>query len=120
VGNKVITPAGTDSVRFGYEGESFADTLKHAAKYGQSISQQPDKGAGVINSELRTAPKKAATVLAAAPLAGVALPASMAALGEGIAGLGPAALRGAQAVGEWVNKSRMNQLMAYVIYHELS
>src|SRR6266851_5009060 len=70
VGNRVIVPAGTDSARFGYEGESFADTLKRAAAYGQSITQQPDKGAGVINKELATAPKKAATTLASATAIG--------------------------------------------------
>ena len=110
VGNKVITPI---------EGESFASTLQRAAAYGRSITQQPDKGASVINKEMATAPKKAATVLAAAPAIGAGLPVAMAAVGEGVAGLGPAAIKGAQAVSDWVNKSRINQLMAYIIYHEL-
>ena len=104
VGNRVIVPA---------EGESFASTLQRAAAYGKTVTQEQS------NKEMATAPKKAATVLAAAPAIGAGLPAAMAAVGEGVAGLGPAAIKGAQAVSDWVNKSRINQLMAYIIYHEL-
>jgi len=58
VGNTVIVPK---------ENESFADTMKRAAAYGKTVTPQQ------INAELATAPKKAATVLAAAPVIGAAV-----------------------------------------------
>jgi len=67
VGNTVIVPK---------EGENFADTMKRAASYGKTVTPQQ------INAELVTAPKKAATVLAAAPVIGAAGAASLAAPGE--------------------------------------
>jgi hypothetical protein len=57
VGNTVIVPK---------EDESFADTMKRAAAQGRKTTPEQ------INAELRTAPGKAATVLAAAPVIGAA------------------------------------------------
>ncbi len=73
VGNTVIVPK---------EGESFADTMKRAAAYGKTVTPQQ------INAELATAPKKAATVLAAAPAIGAAGTAALASPGEAISGGG--------------------------------
>jgi len=72
VGNTVIVPK---------ENESFADTMKRAAAYGKTVTPQQ------INAELATAPKKAATVLAAAPVIGAAGAAALSAPGE-ISGCG--------------------------------
>jgi len=73
VGNTVIVPK---------EGESFADTMKRAAAYGKTVTPQQ------INAELATAPKKAAEVLAAAPIIGAGGAAALAAPGEAISGGG--------------------------------
>jgi hypothetical protein len=67
VGNTVIVPK---------EGESFDDTMKRAAAYGKTVTPSQ------INAETRTAPGKAATVLAAAPAIGAAGTAALAAPGE--------------------------------------
>jgi hypothetical protein len=67
VGNTVIVPK---------EGESFSDTMKRAAAYGKTVTQDQ------INKELATAPKKAAEVLAAAPMIGAGGAAALAAPGE--------------------------------------
>jgi hypothetical protein len=67
VGNTVIVPK---------DGESFADTMKRAAAYGKTVTQDQ------INKEMATAPKKAATVLAAAPAIGFGGAASLAIPGE--------------------------------------
>jgi len=73
VGNTVIVPK---------DGESFADTMHRAAAYGKTVTPSQ------VNAELATAPKKAATVLAAAPVIGAAGAASLAAPGEAISGGG--------------------------------
>jgi hypothetical protein len=67
VGNTVIVPK---------EGESFADTMKRAAAYGKTVTPQQ------INTELATAPKKAAETVAAAPLIGAGGAAALSGLGE--------------------------------------
>jgi len=67
VGNTVIVPK---------EGESFDDTMKRAAAYGRTVT--PDQ----INAEMRTAPGKVATTLAAAPAVGAAGTAALAGAGE--------------------------------------
>jgi len=61
VGNKVIVPA---------DGESFADTMKRAAAYGKTVTQDQ------INKELATVPRKAATVGLSALAGGAAMPAA--------------------------------------------
>ena len=63
------------------DGESFADTMKRAAAYGKTVTQDQ------INKEMATAPGKVATTLAAAPAIGFGGAASLAAPGE-IAGAG--------------------------------
>jgi hypothetical protein len=70
VGNKVITPI---------EGESFSDTMKRAAAYGKTVTQSQ------INAEMRTAPKKVAQTLIAAPAIGLGGTAALAAPGEAAA-----------------------------------
>src|ERR1700693_4500548 len=70
VGNTVIVPK---------EGESFSDTMARAAAYGKTVTPQQ------INVELATAPKKAATVLAAAPAIGAGGTAALAIPGEAVA-----------------------------------
>src|SRR5579859_7541154 len=55
VGNTVIVPK---------PGESFADTMARARAYGATVTQDQ------ISKEMATAPKKVATVLAAAPVIG--------------------------------------------------
>ncbi len=72
VGNTVIVPK---------DGESFADTMKRAAAYGKTVTQDQ------INKEMASAPGKVATTLAAAPVIGAGGAASLAAPGE-IAGAG--------------------------------
>lgn len=67
VGNTVIVPK---------DGESFADTMKRAAAHGKTVTQDQ------INKEMATAPGKAATVLAAAPVIGAGGAAALAAPGE--------------------------------------
>jgi|SRR5579864_475760 len=67
VGNTVIVPK---------DGESFADTMKRAAAYGKTVTQDQ------LNKEEATIPKKAATVLAAAPVMGFGGAAGLAGLGE--------------------------------------
>lgn len=67
VGNTVIVPK---------PGEPFADTMKRAAAYGQTVTPQQ------VNSELATVPKKSATVALSALLGGAAAPAAMAGVGE--------------------------------------
>ena len=67
VGNTVIVPK---------DDESFADTMRRAAAYGKTVTPQQ------INAEMRTAPGKAATVLAAAPAIGAAGAATLAGAGE--------------------------------------
>src|SRR6266705_1208960 len=67
VGNTVIVPK---------DGESFTDTMKRAAAHGKTVTQDQ------INKELATAPKKAATVLAAAPAIGAGGAAALAVPGE--------------------------------------
>jgi hypothetical protein len=69
VGNTVIVPK---------DGESFADTMKRAAAYGKTVTPSQ------VNAELATAPKKAATVLAAAPAIGFGGAAALAAPGEAV------------------------------------
>jgi hypothetical protein len=80
LGNKVIVPA---------EGESFADTMKRAATYGKTVTPRQ------INQEMATAPRKAAQVLAAAPLMGAVGAGSLAAPGELIS-YAPAAAKAIQ------------------------
>jgi hypothetical protein len=67
VGNTVIIPK---------DGESFADTMQRAAAYGKTVTPQQ------VNAELKSAPAKTATVLAAAPAIGAAGTAALAAPGE--------------------------------------
>lgn len=67
VGNRVIVPK---------DGESFSDTMKRAADYGKTVTPKQ------IDAEVATMPKKAATVLAAAPLIGAAIPAAETGLAE--------------------------------------
>ena len=73
VGNTVIVPK---------PGESFSDTMKRAAAYGQTVTPEQ------INAEVATAPKKAGTVALSALLGGAAVPATeaaTAAYGPGVA-----------------------------------
>jgi len=66
VGNKVIVPK---------DGESFSDTMKRASVQGKKTTPAE------IQKEVSTIPKKAATVLAAAPAIGAAGTAALAAPG---------------------------------------
>ena len=66
VGNKVIVPK---------PGESFADTMARARAYGATVTQDQ------IDKEMATAPKKVATVVAAAPAIGFGGEAALAAPG---------------------------------------
>ncbi len=66
VGNTVIVPK---------DGEKFSDTMKRAAEQGKKTTPAE------INKEVATMPKKAATVLAAAPAMGAAGTATLAAPG---------------------------------------
>jgi hypothetical protein len=72
IGKTVIVPK---------EGESYSDTMARAAAQGKKTTQQD------INDEVATAPKKAAEVLAAAPVIGAAGAASLAAPGEIVQGV---------------------------------
>jgi hypothetical protein len=76
VGQKVIVPK---------DGESFADTLKRAVAYHNSLT--PEQKQTALNAEAATMPKKAAQTLGAAAGIGVAGPALLAVPGE-IAGAG--------------------------------
>lgn len=67
VGNTVIVPK---------DGESFADTMSRAAAQGKKTTPEQ------INKEIATAPGKAATVLAAAPVMGAAGAAALSGVAE--------------------------------------
>lgn len=85
VGNTVIVPK---------DGESFSDTMKRAASQGQQTTPEQ------INKEIATAPGKAATVLAAAPVVGAAGAAALAAPGEA-SEVGSSLVDKAKAIYEW-------------------
>ena len=72
-GNKVIVPK---------DGESFADTMKRAVQYHQSLT--PERRQAAINKEVATMPKKTAQTLGAAATIGVAGPAALATTGEAV------------------------------------
>ena len=108
IGKTIIVPK---------EGESFEDTMNRAIEQGKKTTQQD------INDELKTAPGKLATVLAAAPLIGATGAAAInvpATEGAGIAAGSKAAL---DAIGglpgilkgayDW---AAANPIKAYVLY----
>jgi hypothetical protein len=104
VGNKVIVPG---------EGESFDDTMKRAAAYGKTVTQDQ------LNREEKTIPGKAATVLAAAPVIGAAGTAAGAAINEAATALPsviPHTIAGVKAIGAWANA---NPIQAYLLYNLL-
>jgi hypothetical protein len=76
VGNKVIVPK---------DGESFADTMKRAVAYHNSLT--PEQRQAAIDKELKTMPGKVATTLAAAPVIGAVGSGLLAAPGEIAAGV---------------------------------
>jgi len=105
VGNSVIVPK---------EGEAFADTMQRAAAQGTQTTPAQ------VNSELGTAPKKVAEVLAAAPAIGAGGAAALAGLGEGTAVLkhiaetyGPVA---AKAIGD---AAQAHPIVAKLLTHAL-
>ena len=105
VGNKVIVPK---------EGESFADTMKRAVQYHESLTPEQRKSA--IGKELATAPKKAAQALGGAAVAGVAGPAALAGAGEAgavLPSIVPHTIEGVKAIGAWAAK---NPVQAYILY----
>ena len=67
IGKTVIVPK---------DGESFADTMQRAAVQGRKTTQQD------ISDEMKTAPRKVAQVLGAAPVIGATGAAGLAAPGE--------------------------------------
>ncbi len=69
VGNKVIVPK---------DGESYQDTMQRVLAYGRTVTQQQ------IDAEMRSAPGKVATVLAAAPTLGAAGAAGISAADMGV------------------------------------
>src|SRR6185312_3849079 len=103
VGNKVIVPK---------DGESFADTMKRAAAYGKTVTPAQ------INAEMKTAPKKAAQVLTAAPAIGATGAAALAVptteLGEALPNVLTHTIDGVKAIGTWASK---NPIQAYVLYN---
>lgn len=109
VGQKVIVPK---------DGESFADTLKRAVAYHNSLT--PEQRQAAIDAETKTMPKKAAQTLGAAATIGLVGPATLAALGEGGVAIGEAipsvlvhTTEGVKAIGAWAAK---NPVQAYVLY----
>lgn len=71
---EITTPEGV-KVIVPKQGESFAQTMQRAAAYGKTITPQQ------ISAEMKTAPQKAAEVLAAAPAIGAGGAAALAAPG---------------------------------------
>jgi hypothetical protein len=108
VGNTVIVPK---------DGESFADTMKRAVAYHNSLT--PEQRQAAINSEIKTMPGKVATTLAAAPVIGAAGVAGGAAVNEVATALPsviPHTIAGVKAVGAWANA---NPIQAYLLYNVL-
>jgi hypothetical protein len=106
VGQKVIVPK---------DGEMFADTLKRAVAYHNSLT--PEQRQAALDAETRTMPKKVAQTLGAAATIGTVGPALLAAPGE-IAEAVPAVLthtiEGVKAIGAWAAK---NPVQAYLLYN---
>lgn len=103
VGNKVITPI---------EGESFSDTMKRAAAYGKTVTQAQ------INAEMRSAPKKVAQTLIAAPSIGLGGAAALAAPGEAAAAA-PTVGRAAVVASKWASAHPVAAAMGYHLAREL-
>jgi hypothetical protein len=105
VGNKVIVPK---------ERESFADTMKRAVAYHNSLT--PEQRQSAINKETATMPSKVAQTLGAAATTGVIGPAALAVPGE-VAEALPSVLThtisGVKAIGSWAGK---NPLQAYLLF----
>ncbi len=107
VGNTVIVPK---------DGESFGDTMRRAAAYGKTVTQDQ------INKEMVTAPGKVATTLAAAPVIGAGGVASMTGIHAGAEALYDLAYRhlvgtvpgllnqGGAEVGEDVLKNKLLEM----------
>ena len=98
VGNAVIVPK---------PGESFADTMQRAARYGKTVT--PDQ----VKVELQTAPSKAAEVVTAAPLMGATGSAALAAP-SAIPSVLVHTADGVRAIGAWANA---NPVQAYLLYN---
>ncbi len=105
VGNKVIVPK---------DGESFADTMKRAVAYHNSLT--PEQRQAAINKEVATMPRKTAETLGAAATIGAVGPAVLAIPGE-VAEALPSVLthtvEGVKAVTAWAAK---NPVQAYLLY----
>lgn len=105
VGNKVIVPK---------KGESFADTMKRAVQYHNSLT--PEQRQAAIDKETATMPKKTAQTLGAAATIGTLGPAALAVPGE-IAEAVPSVfahtVEGVKAIGTWAGK---NPVQAYLLF----
>lgn len=111
VGNKVIVPK---------DGEGFADTMKRAVQYHQSLT--PEQRQAAINKEVATMPNKAAQSLGAAATAGVVGPAALAVPGE-VAEAVPSVLahtvEGVKAIGTWAAKNPVQAYLLFQVMKEL-
>ena len=105
VGNKVIVPK---------KGEGFADTMKRAVQYHNSLT--PEQRQAAIDKETATMPKKTAQTLGAAATIGTLGPAALAVPGE-IAEAVPSVfahtVEGVKAIGTWAGK---NPVQAYLLF----
>jgi hypothetical protein len=103
-GSTVITPK---------EGESFEDTMKRAAAFGQTAQA---KTQAAQESTVRNLGTKAAQTLVAAPVIGAAGAAGGAAVNEVAAAVPsviPHTIEGVKALGAW---AQANPVQAYVLY----
>lgn len=111
VGNKVIVPK---------DGESFADTMKRAVQYHQSLT--PEQQQAAINKETGTMPKKTAQTLGTAATAGILGPAALAVPGE-VAEAVPSVLahtvEGVKAIGTWAAKNPVQAYLLFQVMKEL-
>jgi len=111
VGQKVIVPK---------DGESFADTLKRAVAYHNSLTSKQQKAA--LDAEAATMPKKTTETLGAAATIGAVGPAALAIPGE-VAEAVPAVLthtiEGVKAIGAWAAKNPVQAYLLFQVMKEL-
>ena len=111
VGNKVIVPK---------DGESFADTMKRAVQYHQSLT--PEQRQAAINKEVATMPKKTAQTLGAAATIGAVGPALLAIPGEAVEAVPsilPHTIEGVKAIGAWAAKNPVQAYLLFQVMKEL-
>jgi len=116
VGQKVIVPKGWGT---GDE-EPFAETLKRAVQYHQSLT--PEQRQAAIDKETATIPKKTAQTLGAAATIGTLGPAALAVpgeIGEAVPSVLAHTVEGVKAIGTWAAKNPVQAYLLFQVMKEL-